>query len=167
MRPGETLAGLSALCTLLGTYIFAFFGTTGTVGSGIGFLQNISSIINDAWTTISDLNVFPAFYFLVVVFLGFSLVVGFFQLIGIKSRFLMFFFSLIPLSLGVILFVLKVTPLLQNATELYTVFLEANQYGDIFPFLIPIGEIALGTYLVLAGGILGFISVFIPRRKKR
>jgi hypothetical protein len=79
----------------------------------------------------------------------------------------MFFLCWLPISLGAIILILISSDINGTVTILYTLFLEADQIGDLYPFLVPIGDVALGTYLLLAGGGLGFISVFIPRRKKR
>lgn len=167
MRSGETLAVLSSVLTLLGTYFFALFGTVGSVASGFGFIGNLGSILSNAQTTVNDLNANLISYYLVVIYLIILLFSGFFLLIGIKTRFLMFFLCWLPISLGAIILILISSDISGNAIILYTIFLEADQIGDLFPFLIPIGDVALGTYLLLAGGGLGFISVFIPRRKKR
>lgn len=167
MRPGETLAILSSFLTLAGTYIFALFGTTDSVASGLGFISNLGSILSNAQSTVSTLNANLIAYYLLVIYLVISLFSGFILLIGIKSRFLMFFLCWLPISLGTIILILISSDLLANATTLYTLFLETDQIGDVFPFLVPVGDVGLGTYLLLAGGALGFISIFIPRRKKR
>ena len=37
------------------------------------------------------------------------------------------------------------------------------QLGDAVPVVVELGDVALGTYLVLGGGILGIISAILPR----
>ncbi|MFW9998641.1 MAG: hypothetical protein ACFE9Q_10285 [Candidatus Hodarchaeota archaeon] len=44
MGAGKFLAFLGGLLTLLGTYIFALYGVTGSVGSGIHFAINIPDL---------------------------------------------------------------------------------------------------------------------------
>jgi hypothetical protein len=55
------------------------------------------------------------------------------------------------------------TEILGDKSEFFAIFFIGEQYGELFPFLVPLGDLALGTYLTLSGGALGVIGAILPR----
>ncbi|MFX0060432.1 MAG: hypothetical protein ACFE8J_19210, partial [Candidatus Heimdallarchaeota archaeon] len=102
------------------------------------------------------------YYILLVVFIIF-LAAGALQLIGIKSRVGAFIFSLFPLGVGLMFIFLAYTDFLGIKSAFFGFFFIGEHFGNIFPFLVPLGDLALGTYLLVGGGALGVISVFMER----
>jgi len=168
MSAGKYLAILAGFLTLIGTYLFSFFGTLpGDVASGIGFWQQlfqdasgmISSIVSGL--TIPEWGV----YILIVIIILF-LVSGFLQLIGVKSRIIVILFSLFPLGFGVVLLVNTYTSLLGPNTAFTLSFFGAPQLiENIIPYVLNLGDLGLGTYLLLAGGVFGIVSGILPREE--
>jgi len=158
MAVGKILLILGALLTILGTYVFAlllFF--PGIVGSGLGFAMNLFDIIAidpgaDAF----------AFYFLLVVFIGW-LASGVLMLVGLKIRIVGIIFSLFPLGVGLILILLIYTDILGMMSAIFTLFTLGEHFGDFFPILVPLGDLGLGVYFLLAGGVLGIVGSSMPR----
>lgn len=162
---GKTLAIFSAILTILGTYVFALFGSTGYVGSGLGFIGSLDAIFENAESYANIVDIHIILYWFIVVLFFIFLVSGFLQLVGIKSRVAMFIFSLFPLGIGAMITLLFYTDVLGNISTLFTLFLIGEQIGDLFPFLIEVGDVALGTFILLAGGVLGIVSAILPREE--
>ena len=158
MALGKLFIILGALLTILGTWVFAtllFF--PGYVGSGLGFAMNLPSIIGvdpgaDA----------VVFYLLLVLFIAW-LASGVLQLIGLKSRIGGIIFSLIPLAIGLMLILLIYTDILGMMSAVFTLMTIGEQIGGFFPILVQLGDLALGTYFLLGGGVLGIIGSSMPR----
>jgi len=155
---GKIFIILGALLTILGTWVFAtllFF--PGYVGSGLGFAMNLPSIIGvdpgaDA----------VVFYLLLVLFIAW-LASGVLQLIGLKSRIGGIIFSLIPLAIGLMLILLIYTDILGMMSALFTLMTIGEQIGGFFPILVSLGDLGLGTYFLLGGGVLGIVGSSMPR----
>ncbi|MHA1234917.1 MAG: hypothetical protein ACTSQL_07505 [Promethearchaeota archaeon] len=158
MALGKIFIILGALLTILGTWVFAtilFF--PGYVGSGLGFAMNLPSIIGvdpgaDA----------VVFYLLLVLFIAW-LASGVLQLIGLKSRIGGIIFSLIPLAIGLMLILLLYTEILGMMSAVFTLMTIGEQIGGFFPILVPLGDLGLGTYFLLGGGVLGIVGSSMPR----
>ena len=166
MGAGKVLAIVAAILTILGTFVFALFRTAGSlVGSGLGFIESIDSIIENAesYADLVDLHI-VLYWFIVGLFFIF-LVSGFLQFIGIKSRVFMFIISLFPLGVGTMITLLFYTDILGNVSTLFTLFLYGEHYGEVFPILVNIGDVALGTFILLGGGVVGIISAVLPREE--
>jgi hypothetical protein len=163
MESGKLFAILGGLLTLLGTYVFAIRGYIGNVGSGIGFIFNVGPLFENAATNSSSLGIDIIFYYLLIVVFIIYLASGLLQILASNSRFISLFFSLFPLGVGLMFIFLQYTTILGDTSLFFSNFFDGEQYGLIFPFLINLGGLALGAYLVLAGGVLGFLSVFLPR----
>ncbi len=170
MALGKIFIILGALLSILGTYVFAIYGVTGSVGSGIGFILNTFGggladptlfAGSSTYATILGIEVW-LFYILLGVFLIF-LAAGALQLIGVKSRVAGLIFSLFPLGVGIMLILVFYTDILGLKSFFFTIFFVGEQLGDFFPILVNLGDLALGTYLLLGGGVLGVISTFLPR----
>ncbi|MCJ7650758.1 MAG: hypothetical protein MUP85_19275 [Candidatus Lokiarchaeota archaeon] len=172
MALGKIFVILGALLSILGTYVFAIYGATGVVGSGIGFILNTfgGGLVTptlfagaDVHATYLSIEVW-LYYILLAVFLIF-LLAGLLQLIGIKSKIGGFVFSLFPLGVGIMLILVFYTDILGLKSFFFTIVFIGEQYADFYPILVNLGDLALGTYLITAGGALGVISTFMPREK--
>jgi hypothetical protein len=164
MASGKLIALIAAILTILGTFVFAiYYGAPGIVGSGIGFILNIPDLFTDASTYAGLLSIdVIIFYVLIVVFIIF-LASGVLQLIFAKSKILSLVFSLFPLGVGLMFIFLVYTDFLGIKSAFFALFFIGEHYADIFPFLVNLGDLALGAYFITAGGALGLISVFLPR----
>lgn len=163
MGAGKFLAFLGGLLTLLGTYVFAIYGVTGSVGSGIGFAMNIPDLFTDAETIASGLSTeVLLFYIYLGIFIIF-LASGVLQMLSVESRAVSFIFSLFPLGVGLMFIFLVYTDFLGIKAYFFTTVFAGEQYGDFFPILVDLGDLALGSYLLIAGGALGVLSVFSER----
>jgi hypothetical protein len=161
---GKILIVLGALLTLLGTYVFAIYGVAGSfAGSGIGFIMNLPDLFAnaDAIALFTGWNVIFIYIF-TILFLIF-LASGILQLVGIKNRGVAFIFSLFPLVVGTMIILLFYTDILGPTTGIFTLYFMGEHYGAIFPIILNLGDVGLGAYLLLGGGVLGIISVFLPR----
>ena len=158
MALGKIFIILGALLTILGTWVFAtiaFF--PGYVGSGLGFAMNIPSIIG-----IDPGADAVVFYLLLVLFIAW-LASGVLQLVGLKSRIGGIIFSLIPLAIGLMLILLIYTEILGMMSAVFTLMTIGEQIGGFFPVLVPLGDLGLGTYFLLGGGVLGIVGSSMPR----
>jgi len=158
MAVGKILIILGALLTILGTYVFALLLIfPGYVGSGLGFAMNLFDII--AVDPGADAL---AFYFLLVVFIGW-LVSGVLMLVGLKIRIVGILFSLFPLGVGLIIVLLLYTDILGMMSVIFTLFTTGEHFGDFYPILVQLGDLGLGVYFLLAGGVLGIVGSSMPR----
>ncbi|TFF92043.1 MAG: hypothetical protein EU543_05885 [Promethearchaeota archaeon] len=168
MGAGKILAIIAGIVTILGTFVFALFGGTGLVGSGIGLILNIPDLLMDSASIASGFGINIILYWVFVILFIIWLASGVLQLIGIKNRVVIIIFSLFPLTLGLVFMLALYVPDIFGGTSgpLYVLFVLASigeHYGNIFPFLVNLGDAALGVYLLIAGGVLGIISGILPR----
>ncbi len=163
MEAGKFLALLGGILTLLGTYVFALYGSTGIVGSGIGYILNIGDLFGEADSLSTLIDTPIGLYYVIVVLLIVFLASGVLQMIGSQSRAVSFIFSLFPLGVGLMLVLLVYTDILGTTSGFFTITFMGEQYGDFFPILINLGDLGLGPYLLISGGVLGVISVFLTR----
>jgi hypothetical protein len=164
LASGKLFAIIAAILTLLGTYVFAiYYFLPGAVGSGIGFVMNIPDLFTDAASLASLMGIdVIIFYVLLIVFIIF-LAAGVLQLIFANSKVMSFIFSLFPLGVGLMFIFLTYTDFLGIKSAFFALFFLGEHYADFYPILVPLGDLALGAYLITAGGVLGFLSVFMPR----
>lgn len=162
MRTGQILALLGVILTQIADF-FAFYPImTSQVGSGIGFINNIGVIILHADVYANGMNIPIWFFFVILGLIIIFLQSGLFQIIGIWNRVASLVFALFPLLFGICI-LLSYNGLFGTGGTVFLFLFWGEQIGNIFPFLIPIGELGLGTYLIISGGLLGIISVFFPR----
>ncbi|MFX1587320.1 MAG: hypothetical protein ACFFC1_04115 [Promethearchaeota archaeon] len=164
MKSGQVLALLSGIITLLGTFVFAIYGVTGSfAGSGIGFITNLGDLFSnaDAIALFLGLDVW-IIYLLTILFLIF-LVSGILQMLGVKSRILGFIFSLFPLVVGLMIIIFFYTDILGPTTAVFTLYFLGEHFGDFFPILVNLGDVGLGAYMLVGGGVLGILGTFLPR----
>ena len=161
MELGKIFIILGALLTILGTYVFALFlFWAGAVGSGLGFAMNLPDIIA---LDPGSLGLDPiVFYFMLVLFIIW-LASGELQLVGLKVKIVGIIFSLFPLGIGIMFLLLFYTEVLGLMTALFTFFTIGEHFGDFFPILVPLGDVGLAAYFLLAGGVLGLVGSIMPR----
>jgi hypothetical protein len=166
MHNGKFLALLAGIISLVGTYVIAIYGIAGDyAGSGIGFIMNISTLFLNASTYAEMLTIEVwLFYFILVVFIIF-LIAGLLQIIFMKSRIFSILWSLFPFGVGLMFIFLGYTIYLGNISEFFGgLFFSGEHYGNLFPFIVNVGgDLGLGAYFILGGGILGLISGFLQR----
>ena len=171
MELGKIFIILGALLSILGTYVFALYsGGTGFVGSGIGFILNTfgggladPTLFAGAGTYAPGLSVEVWLYYVFLIIFLIFLAAGILQLISLKSRIAGLIFSLFPLGVGIMLILVFYTDILGLKSLFYTIFFSGVQYGNIFPVLVNVGDLALGTYFLVGGGVLGLVGSILPR----
>jgi hypothetical protein len=163
MGIGKTFTFLGGILTLLGTYVFAVYGGAAVVGSGIGFILNLSDLFGEAETNATLLSIPLGLYYVFLTIFIIFLASGILQMLSRRSRAVGFIFSLFPLGVGLMLFLVAYTDILGNKAGFFTIYFASEQFGDFFPILIELGYLDLGAYFLVAGGILGVISVFSER----
>jgi hypothetical protein len=163
MESGKLFAILGGILTILGTYIFAMYGVVASyAGSGIGFILNIPTLFSEADTIGPALYPQIWIYYVVLIIFIIFLAAGVLQIACMSSKALSFFFSLFPLGIGLWFLILTFIPdLLGYRSYFFLLVFGGDHFGSIFPFIINLGDAGLGIYLTLAGGVLGFISVFM------
>ncbi len=161
MAVGKLLLILGATLSILGTYVFALFlFWPGVVGSGLGFATNLFDIIAIDHSSLGADAI--TFYFMLVLFIIW-LVSGVLQLVGLKVKIVGIIFSLFPLGIGIMFMLLFYTEILGPMTALFTFFTIGEHFGDFFPILVSLGDLGLGAYFLIAGGVLGLVGSIMPR----
>ena len=164
METGKILIILGGILTLLGTYVFAIYGSAGLfAGSGIGFIINLPDLFGNADAIALATGWDVIFIYIFTILFLIFLASGILQLAGIKSRILAFIFSLFPLVVGAMILILFYTDILGPTTGIFTLYFIGEHFADFFPIIVNLGDVGLGTYFLVAGGVLGLVSVFLPR----
>jgi len=145
MGAGKVFCIIGGIVTLLATYLFSF---ATPFLYGIGFLLNIP-------TWFSTGNVLIIVMTIVFIIFLFS---GLFIILGVKSRAIAIIGSIfaIVVSLYFILSLYGVLPL--EAAMFVALFTHAPLVPGIIPVDVFLGGVSLGTFILLAGGILGLIG---------
>ncbi|MFX0148885.1 MAG: hypothetical protein ACFE8E_14190 [Candidatus Hodarchaeota archaeon] len=164
MKSGRALALISGLITIVGTYVLTVSAALPNVSSGIGFITNLTDLFADPVGNAAYIGVDVWVYYILVVLFIVFLAADVLQIIGMANRAVSFIFSLFPLAIGLMFFFLTYTDVLGIKSEFFETYFEAAQIGGIFPFHVPLGDLGLGTYVLIAGGALGIISVFMKRK---
>jgi len=176
---GKILAIISGILGIVGTFILSWFSMAGQFGSGLGLILNL---IDPA----SPFNMFtnaagiaaswdPAVPFFAIYIVGgfyiFFLLSWIFQLIGAKSRVMAIIGSLMPIAMAgaiigggiqALMGIPEASP--PNAIFYVGMFL-SDQLGGAIPFDLALGPgpVSIGTYVLLASGLLGLVSGFMKR----
>lgn len=171
MGAGKILVIIGALLSILGTYVFALFTPApGWIGSGIGFAVNLPELFANAdlLAALVGMEVF-IIYIVIVVFLIF-LAAGFLQLVGLKSRVVGLIFSFFPLFMGVMFILLFWTDILGPLSTVFGAMFATDLLGGAFPVFVTgggtnmlLGDLGLGAYFLVGGGVLGLIGCILPR----
>jgi hypothetical protein len=158
MGAGKILVLVGALLTLVSTFFLTFGATVfpGAYASGLGFVFNIPNILTDAasYAALMGEDVMIV-YILTIVYIVF-IISGVLQLVGLASRVVAIIGSILPIVVGVLILLIYLG-ILDMAQ--YTVLFWRSQIVDgILPFDLPLGAVSLGTYTLLAGGVLGLVG---------
>ena len=165
--PGKKLAQVSGILVLLATFNLSWFSVSGQPAHGLGLLNNIGGMFTNpnAMATAWGIPTFVP-YILGGLFL-FFLVSWLFLLIGAKNRACVIIGSLMPLILGWVVIVgyFSIPP---NFMPYVQPFLGTELIPGIIPFnlgLMTSGLVTLniGAFILIGGGILGFISGCMSR----
>ncbi len=152
MGSGKVFCIIGGLAALLGTFLFSFVNPAPGISLyGIGLYLNLI----DIFTSGDILGIVIS-----VVILIFTLG-GIFILIGIKSRGLAIIGSLFAILLSVYMLLVFIFTLPIEISQYIFVFLEFDIVDGILPLAVPVGDLSLGTYLLLGGGVLGLIGGII------
>ena len=169
MESGKITSLLAGIITILATYVFSWYTMdippnipTSFYSNGLGIINNIPSMFTNASTYGTLLNM-PGFaVYIVAGFLIFFLASGIIQITGIKSKVVAIVGSIMPIGIGIALFFTN-SNILDKIIWIENVF-GTNSLLGIFPLQIVPNEIVdIGGYLLLIGGGLGIVSVFLPR----
>ena len=171
MRKGAVLSLISGIIVIAGTFLLTWF-TVGPAGaSGIGLIKNISDYFTNA-EVIAALWGVPSFVLYIVggcyiLFLASGIII----LFGSKSRVAAIIGSLMPILMSVaIIFGSMDMP--ADIIIYVGVFLDTEGIiPGIIPYTLELGPsgvvslatVALGTYVLLVAGVLGFVSAFLER----
>lgn len=125
-------------------------------------MDNLPAMLTDADSIATALDI-PTFtiYIIAVCFI-LLLASGVLQLIDVTSRVAIFIGSVIPIGTGILLFFTN-ADILDKALWIENVFGIADQLGPLPIQLIGENLIDVGGYLLLAGGVIGIISIILPR----
>ena len=171
MEKGPIFSLISGIVVILATFFLTWFTVGALDASGIGLIKNISDIFVDAATTAGAWGVETFVIYIVGGVYILFLASGVLLLIGVNSRVLAIIGSLLPIGMAAaILFGSLDMP--ADIITYVGVFLDADGIiPGIIPYTLELGPsgavstatVALGTYVLLVGGILGFISGFLER----
>ncbi|MFX0059074.1 MAG: hypothetical protein ACFE85_13710 [Candidatus Hodarchaeota archaeon] len=168
METGKLLSLIAGIIVIIATFMLTWFTVGAANAYGIGLIKNISTYFTDADSIATSWGI-PTFAIYIVggCYLLF-LTSGLLLLIGMKSRVIAIIGAFMPIALciAIIFGSMDIPP---NLIDYVGVFLDTEPLlPGIIPFTLEIGPsnvatVALGTYILLAGGVLGFVSVFLER----
>ncbi|MFX0179765.1 MAG: hypothetical protein ACFE78_06215, partial [Candidatus Hodarchaeota archaeon] len=166
----KILCLISGILTLVATYIFAWFvvdiAGTDYYGHGIGVIMSLSNTFANAVTIAASWEVPTFAIYIVGGCLIFFLFSGIIILLGLKYRVFSIIGAIMPIliAIAVISGPFNAPP---NLIDYISLFSSESLGG--FPLNLTIGpsafgaSVSLGNYLLLAGGILGIVSGFLPK----
>ncbi len=161
MGAGKVLILIGALLTLVSMFFLTFSATAfpGLYASGLGFAFNIPDILTgaDGFALLMGIEVMVV-YILTIVYLVF-LISGILQLVGLASRVVAIIGSILPIVVGILILLINLGIL--DMGQYTILFWRAQLVDGIVPFDLPLGPVSLGTYTLLAGGVLGFVGGII------
>ncbi len=161
MGAGKILILIGALLTLVSTFFLTFGATIypGVYASGLGFVFNTPDILSNAasFATLMGIEVMVV-YILAIVYIVF-LISGILQLVGLASRVVAIIGSILPIVMSVLILLIYLG--LLDMIQYTILFWRTPIVDGILPFDLPLGPVSLGTYTLLAGGVLGFVGGII------
>lgn len=165
---GKALSIIGGILTLGATFILSWFKINGfsyAYGEG-GIYQLLRMFTNtQKYGQTLGIPVWLVYVFAIVVIL--VLAAGILQLIGTKSLTAAIIGSLLPIIIGVIILLYAFNIIGSNIIQYLYLFRGTALVKGIIPFDYAIGWRfeSVGTYVLLAGGILGLIGGFKSRTK--
>lgn len=157
MGTGKILILIGALLTLVSTFFFSFFTSGSEYGWGIGFIFNMSDIMENPGNYVAGESM--TVYIVAIVIIVF-LISGVVQLVGLVSRVVAIIGSIIVIGMGVAILI-AVLDLSPDMTPYASLFVSDAIVDGVWPLNIPIGDMSLGTITLLAGGALGLAGGII------
>ncbi|MHA2038244.1 MAG: hypothetical protein ACW98X_17540 [Promethearchaeota archaeon] len=155
MGAGKILVLIGGLLTLVSTFFLSFYVTGGgDYGSGLGFIFNIADIMANPGTYVPGETM--TVYIVAIVYIVF-LISGILQLAGLASRVVAIIGSIFVLAISILMLLVLLNVLAAYAPYL-TLFDHAAIVPGILPLDVPLGSASLGAYLLLGGGVLGFVG---------
>ena len=168
MGAGKGLTIVAGILVLVATFLLSWFSVSGVPAHGLGLLNNIGGMFSNAEGMATAWGI-PGFvpYILGGVFL-FFLVSWLLILIGTKSRATAIIGSILPIFLGwaVIAGYFGIPP---DFMPYVAPFLGDEMIPGIIPYSLvlmtnsSVVSLNLGSIILIAGGILGFISGCMKR----
>ncbi|MFX1379770.1 MAG: hypothetical protein ACFFA4_11840 [Promethearchaeota archaeon] len=144
MGAGKVLCIIGGIVTLLATFLFSFV----TNFFGIGFIMNIPAL----FSTGDVLVIIMAIVFIIF------LLAGLFIILGLKSRALAIIGAILAIVVGVYFMLSFVGVLPFTISQFAIMFAHLPLVANIIPIDLMLGPYGLGTYLLIAGGVLGLIG---------
>lgn len=152
---GKVLVLVGGVLTLVSTFFLSFYAAGGgDYGFGLGFIFNLGDIMANPGSYVPGETM--TVYIVAIVYIVF-LLSGILQLVGLVSRVIAIIGSVIVLAIGVLMLLVLLNVLAVYAPYL-TLFNGPPIVAGILPYDLPLGSASLGTYILLAGGALGFIG---------
>lgn len=170
MGKGKNIIFIGGILTLIGTYLFTWYEfsyITVQYATGIGGINNFLDLLFPSSFYVKRLDLDRWIIQVIAILMLFFLISGILQLIGKKNRIVGLVGSIMPLLMGLAL-------VLGGAISLLGFFLRYLEiYGTteyliegVFPIHIVIyGRAAIGSFVVLVGGILGLIGALISKEE--
>ena len=167
MGNGKIFCLIGGVMTLVATFLlgFGYAPISGYGFFGIGFLMNIDKIFEDtsSYSILfggNDIVVYILFIVLIIF-----LISGLIQLTGIKKRMAAIIGSLLPIFISLLFISYLYNVLIpEPITYITHFFWNLALVEGVLPLHIFAGttatamEVSLGTYILLGGGVLGFIG---------
>ncbi|MFX1377990.1 MAG: hypothetical protein ACFFA4_02765 [Promethearchaeota archaeon] len=169
MESGKLTSLVAGIVTIIATYVFSWYGMDippnippTFYSNGLGIINNLPNMFTNA-DAYGILLGIPGFaIYIIAGFLIFFLASGVIQIAGIKNRTLAILGSIMPIGIGIALLFTS-SDILDRILWIENVFGTNNLLG-IFPLqILPNDLVDIGGYLLLVGGGLGIVSVFLPR----
>jgi hypothetical protein len=170
MNIGKLLAILGGAFTIIAMFLFVLFVEGTYYSYVIGAYITFNSVIVNVSTHAVSLGVGEwVIYLSLVGYVVFS-VTGFIQLGGVKSKLAAIIGSIIPLFVGILLMLNAFTGIFSGFRELMNLFIGPPlfAYGteNYIPISAEISGIGFGTYLLVIGSLMTFISIFFHEKTK-
>ncbi len=159
MGAGKVLILIGALITIASTFFLTFFAIVGDVYAfGLGFTFNIPDIFQnvDGYAFFMGTDTMVV-YILVIVYIVF-LISGVLQLVGLASRVVAIIGSIFPIVTAILIILIVQFGILDGMYKYTFLFWNDSIVDGILPFDLALGDVSLGTYTLLAGGVLGLIG---------
>lgn len=168
MSVGKKLSIIAGIITLVSTYLMSWYaidiGGEIYYAGGLGIINNIASMFTEAQVLELTLGIpFYAVYIVAIVLILF-LAAGIFQILGVKSRALVIFGTLLSLGVGSLIWLGSANVI--DAANWIENMIGTNQplVDGIIPWqILGLDTFDIGMYLLYLGGIIGIVaSVYGP-----
>ncbi|MFX1339943.1 MAG: hypothetical protein ACFFDK_15130 [Promethearchaeota archaeon] len=170
MGKGKNLILIGGIVSLIGTFLFTWYQfsyETVQYANGIGGIINFINLIIPSNFYVQRLELERWQIQVIAILMLLFLISGILQLIGKKNRKVGLLGTIMPLLMGIAL-------VLGGTISLFGFFLRYFEiYGTsdyliegVIPFhIVVVGRAALGSFIVLAGGVLGLIGVLVSKEE--